>query len=400
MKRTAVWTIGLVAIATFINYVDRGLLGTAGPLLKHDLLLTNFGFGVVTSAFFWTYTPGQLLSAWVTERLGPHRTLALGFALWSLATALTGVAQTLWMLIALRLLLGLGESAAAPSGARLVVDAVPAARFGLTSGVIGAGIAMGPSFGTLTGGLLMVHYGWRVMFLVFGLVALLWLLPWQVLSRNDRNGQASAAQPVPPPYPILLRQRRLWGAVMGHLMANYALYFLLAWLPLYLVKDRGLSLTEMAGLGGAVYGIYGVSAIATGWIADFAIARGIPLNRVRKTVIGLGHCGLALCLLGTVMSGRVGGIAFLLVSGLFCGLVASSLAAITQTMAGPRAAARWTGVQNMLANLAGIGSPIVTGALVDSTGSFTVAFAVAGLAALIGAIGWLFVIDRVEEVRW
>jgi MFS family permease len=121
---------------------------------------------------------------------------------------------------------------------------------------------------------------------------------------------------------------------------------------------------------------------------------------VRKTAISLGHAGLAFCLLGAARNGPAAAVMFLVVAGLFCGLIASSLAAITQTLAGPRAAAKWTGLQNMLANIAGIVSPIITGLIVDQTGSFTAAFGVAAGVALAGVFGWTVVIRRVEPVQW
>ncbi len=397
---TARWLVGLVTLATFINYVDRGTLATAAPLIKDELHLSNIQFGVVTSAFFWAYTPGQLLSSWLTERLNPYRALALGFTVWSAATALTGLANGFVALVLLRILLGLGESTAAPSGAKLVVDRVPASSFGIVSGIIGAGIAFGPSFGTLAGGQLMAHYGWRAMFAVFGVAALLWLWPWLAFSRASAALPRETEPVAAPSYIAILSQRSLWGGVFGHLTANYALYFLLSWLPLYLVKQRGFSIVEMAEVGSVVYAIYGVSSIGWGWLADRWIVAGTSLNTVRKTVICTGHFGLAFCLVGAALSGVPGSVIFLMVSGLFCGMIASSLAAITQTLAGPPAAAKWTGLQNMLANIAGIVAPIVTGFVVDSTGSFNIAFFVAAAVAIVGAAGWTLVIRRVEAVQW
>jgi MFS family permease len=312
---------------------------------------------------------------------------------------MTGLAGGFASLIALRILLGLGESTAAPSGAKLIVDNLPPARFGIVSGIIGAGIAFGPSFGTLTGGLLMARFGWRAMFLVFGVAALLWLVPWLRLARVVTPA-AHEVELVPPRFIEILSQRSLWGGTFGHITANYAFYFLLAWLPLYLVRERGFSLTEMAMIGAMVYGIYGLSAIGWGWIADRTIAQGRSLNAVRKTVIGTGHFGLAACLLGTAVSTATGAVAFLMIAGLFCGMIASTLAAITQTLAGTRAAARWTGLQNMLANIAGIAGPIITGIVVDKTGSFYVAFVLASVIAIVGAAGWLVIIRRVEPVAW
>jgi MFS family permease len=392
--------VGLLTVAVFINYIDRGTLATAAPLLKRDLNLSNTQFGLVTSAFFWAYTPGQLLASWVTERFSAYRALAAGFAIWSVATALTGLASGFASLIAVRVLLGIGEASASPSGAKLVVDHLAPTQFGLASGVVGAGLAFGPSVGTLLGGLLMAQYGWRAMFAVFGVVALIWLWPWFVATRGARLAPQQISHGPVPSYAELLSQRALWGAVFGQLASNYALYFMLGWLPLYLVNAQGFSVGEMAGIGAAVYAIYGVSGIVFGWLADYWIARGGSLTVVRKSIVVAGHIGLGLCLLGAALSGRDAAVLCLLVSGVFCDCIVSSMPAITQTLAGPPAAAKWTAFQNMMANIAGIVAPIATGVVVDETGAFLVAFLLASGSAFIGIIGWLFIVQRVEPVTW
>src|SRR5471032_3266773 len=110
----------LLAVALFINYVDRGNLATAAPLLKNELGLSNTQIGMLLSAFFWTYAPLQLLAGWMTERLDVHKVLPAGLALWSVATLLTGMAGSFLVLIALRLLLGMGESVVYPCHSKLL----------------------------------------------------------------------------------------------------------------------------------------------------------------------------------------------------------------------------------------------------------------------------------------
>ena len=170
--------VALLAAAIFINYIDRGNLATAAPLIKDEFRLSNFQFGVMTSAFFWIYTPSQLLAAWLTDRLNPCRALALGFAVWSAATALTGFAGGFATLLALRLVLGLGESAAFPCMSKLLARHVAPSSLGIANGFVNAGLWLGPAAGTLLGGLLIVQFGWRAMFEIFGVAALLWLWPW------------------------------------------------------------------------------------------------------------------------------------------------------------------------------------------------------------------------------
>jgi MFS family permease len=122
--------VPLLALSVFINYVDRGNLATAAPLMRSELGLSAAQVGVLISAFFWTYTPGQIVAGWLAHRLNAYRTLALGLAIWSLATAATGLAGSFSILIILRLVLGVGESAAFPCSSRLLAQHLPAGRLG------------------------------------------------------------------------------------------------------------------------------------------------------------------------------------------------------------------------------------------------------------------------------
>ena len=390
----------LLATAVFINYVDRGNLATAAPLMKDELGLNNTQFGLLLSAFFWTYTPGQVLSGWLAERINAYRVLTLGLIVWALATAATGLASTFAVLLGLRLVLGVGESAAFPCSSKLLAEFLPSHKLGAANGMIGAGLALGPAFGTLVGGLLMAQVGWRAVFLVFGLASLLWLWPWLRATR-DHSKQADGAVTVPAPgFGEILSKRALWGAALGHFSANYSFYFVISWLPLYLVKARGFSVGQMAELGAVIYVIYAASSLATGWLCDRWMQAGASANRVRKTFIVAGHGGVGLCMAGCALGGPQLSIASLLVAGVFFGFNTPNIFAIGQTLAGPRAAGKWVGVQNCVGNVAGIIAPIITGLVLDRTGQFLWPFAIAGLFGVTGMISWGLIIPRIAPVSW
>jgi MFS family permease len=387
----------LVAAAIFINYIDRGNLATAAPLIKTALHLSNLQIGLLTSAFFAAYVPAQIGAGWAVDRLGGFLALALGFALWSLATALTGLAGGFAALIGLRVLLGLGEAVAFPGMSKLFAESVPAAEQGLANSIAQAGLSLGPAVGVLAGGALMAALGWRPMFVIFGAAALLWLIPWSFYGRSVRRS-APRQQLSPPPYREILSQRALWGATLGHFSGLIGLYFVLSWMPLWLVAQRGFSLIEMSRLLAAVYVVAAIASMLSGWLCDRLIAAGYSLNRVRKGMSVIAHVGGAVGL-----AGCAAGNARIVVLSLFfsaTSLLMTALWPITQTLAGPRAAGRWVGIQNCLANIAGIIGPAVTGWIVDKTGSFNAAFILAALVVIAGAFAWGLVIERVEPVTW
>ena len=390
----------LLALAIFINYVDRGNLATAAPLMKDELHLSASQIGLLLSVFFWTYVPGQILAGWLAEKINPYRTYALGLALWSVSTALTGLASGFSMLIALRLLLGVGESVAFPCSSKLIAQHLPQHRLGVANGMIALGLSLGPAFGTFAGGLLMAQLSWRPVFLLFGLGSLLWLWPWLSMTRHLSKADDAPKVDAAPPFRAILARREAWGAGLGHFCNNYAFYFVISWLPLYLVKTRGFTVSQMAELGGLIYLVYAASSIVTGWLTDRWLAAGGSVTLVRKATIISGHLLAATAMLGCMIGSTPVAIASLFLAGVAFGFNSPVLYSIGQTLAGPRGGGTWIAFQNCLGNVAGIVAPIVTGAVVDRTGEFTWAFAVAGLVSVLGAASWAVMIRKVAPIAW
>ena len=390
----------LLALAMFINYIDRGNLATAAPLIKGELGLDNTHYGILVSAFFWVYTPAQLFGAWLAARLDPYRALACGLALWSLATVLSGLANGFVVLLGLRVLLGIGESVGFPATSKMLAANVPPAQLGRANGILNSGIYFGPAVGTFIGGIVLTLLGWRLLFVVFGGLSLLWIVPWWRATRRLSSAARSASAVDEPSFGEMLGKRELWGAAIGHATTNYPFYLLLSWLPLYLVKTHGFSLEAMGRLTGVVYALTGAACLASSWLADRRIARGAPMTRVRLGMVVFSHALAAACMLACAFGGIEVTIVALLVYSLSPGLGGFNLYAIAQTLAGPRAAGRWMGLQNAIGNIPGIVSPIVTGWLIDWTGGYSAAFLVAAFLPLAGIAGWLWLVRRVEPVTW
>ena len=391
----------LLALAVFINYVDRGNLATAGPVMKDQLGLSATELGLLLSMFYWTYTPGQILAGWLGERINAYRALALGLGLWALATVLTGFATGFAMLIGLRLLLGLGESAIFPCSSKLLGQHLPPDRNSHANALIGVGLALGPAFGTYFGGLLLGPLGWRGLFIAFGLASLLWLVPW-LLATRQLSAQADAEPPADgvPGFLEILSRRAAWGACLGHFCNNYAFYFVVSWLPTYLVKAQGFSTARMAEAGGMVYLIYAASSLVTGWASDRWLKAGASPNQVRKTFSVASHLVAAAALLVCAVGDSTTALIALDVAAVAFGFNVATIYATGQTLAGPKTAGKWIAVQNCAGNVAGPIAPLVTGVIVDRTGGFTLAFVVAGAITLAGVVAWGVVIRKIEPLAW
>jgi MFS transporter, ACS family, D-galactonate transporter len=389
----------LMVISVAINYIDRGSLSTAAPLLSEELKLSPAQLGMLFSAFFWSYALLQIFSGWLADRYNVIWVMAIGFFIWSVATAATGIAQSVGILFLLRLLLGIGESAAYPCYSKIIVSNYPEQQRGLANALIDAGTKAGPAFGTLIGGILMVRFGWRPIFIVLGLGSLLWLPAWfRWTPRGSITGESFEG--TGPGFKEILSQKKIWAASAGHFCGNYFWYFLLTWMPYYLVRERGFSMDNMAITGSLAYCVTALSTTITGWLADRAIAAGHTPTRIRKgcTITGLAFSSVVLGVV--IIQGSAASMAILMFACLSYGIFTSSHWAITQTIAGPSAAGKWSGLQNSIANMAGVVAPAITGFVVNKTGQFFWAFAVSAGVVLIGASAYAFWLGPVEPHKW
>lgn len=390
-----------LGISVFINYIDRGNLALAAPLLQDELRLSPSQLGILLSSFFWTYAGFQIISGWLVDRCDVNWVLVAGFFLWSGATAATGVARGFAALLVLRLILGAGESVAFPSYSKILAKHCPESVRGTANAFISSGIAAGPAVGIFFGARIAGRYGWRPFFIGLGGLSLLWILPWLICMPTG-PGLSVRGKVRAPSLLNILAQRSAWGTFGGLFAYNYFSYFLLTWLPFYLVHERNFSMRGMGNVGGVAYGILALSALVSGAVSDVWISRGGSLTRVRKTFTALG-LGLAsvFCLAVEVFAfdARLATLLLFLMCAA-AGLCTSNLWAITQTLAGPEAAGKWTGVQNFAGNFAGVICPALTGFVVQHTGHFFWAFVVTATVLMAGCLSWAFVVGRVTPIDW
>jgi MFS family permease len=387
-----------------ISFFDRGNLSVAAPVIGPELGIKPTEFGWLFSAFFFTYAFCQIGVGWLCDRIDVKWVYAGGFLLWSIATlgtaAMTGFAGFLTM----RLLLGAGESVTYPATARLLAAVIPEHRRGLANSLIDAfGARIGPAIGISCGAWLLADCGWRPLFLIVGTAGLIWLVPW--LAFAPRLGQATNSTGGTGPssaavigWRELFRRRAFWGTCGGLMGANYAWYFVLTWLPSYLVNERHFSLKSMGVIGAYPFLIMVLPSLGGGILADRLIARGASPVGTRQRFLVTGLILTSVLLPLTVVSDLHWALAALFTSCFTLGVYASNLHALTQALAGPAAAGRWTGLQNACGNIPGFVAPVVTGWIVASTGRFFAAFIAAGVACLIGAICFGLLVTEESEI--
>lgn len=389
----------LLAISLLINYVDRGNLSVAAPLLKGELGLSASQLGILFAAFFTTYTGMQFVVGWLVDRFDVSRILAAGFLLWSLATAATGLVRGFALLFSMRLILGIGESVALPASSKILARHLPEHHRGFASGVVMSALRFGNAVGTFGAGFLMAKFGWRPVFIAIGLLSLLWLPAWTKWKPRGAGLVTHSIVPTPG-FAEIFSQRSFWGASVGQFCCNYLFYFMVTWLPAYLVLVRHLSMTAMAKVAGLYYAVDAASAIATGVLQDFWIRNGHAPTLVRKSGMVIGFSIAAIAMPGCALVGAHSFIPWLMVAGIGCGMTSPGILTFCQRLAGPLAVGRWYGAQNGFSNFAGIVCPALTGFIVDRTGNFLWPFAITSLLCVVGGLAWVFMVGRVEQINW
>lgn len=411
----------LLALSIFINYIDRGNLAIAAPHIKDELGLSYSHLGILFSSFFWTYAVFQIASGWLVDRFPVNWVLALGILVWSAATFGTGLVGGFRLLLAMRLVLGIGESVAYPSYSKIISRRYSEVQRGRANSIICAGQASGPAVGTLLGGLLIAHVGWRLFFAVFGVASSLWLLPWLKYLRSPepatesnptlpsasanveltRSFEAPSSEPAASATILqILRQRSAWGTFAGLFAYNYVWYFFITWLPIYLERERQFSVQGMSVVTSLAFVVLAISALVSGWLSDKWIAAGATPTRVRKAFTGAGPLIASSVVFVGIVASHSLAVAILILVCIGLGMCTSNLWAVTQTLAGPATSGKWTGLQNFTGNLAGWIAPTLIGQIVQRSGNYFWVFVITGGVTLLGAAAWVFVVGPIKPVAW
>jgi MFS transporter, ACS family, D-galactonate transporter len=390
------WTIAnLLFVAGFINYLDRAIISVALPVIAIDLQLGPAAKGFLLSAFFWSYALMQLPMGWFSDRVNLKWFYAAAFAVWSTACGLTGFAGSLAALMAMRVLLGIGESIYLPGGMKIVSLLFDSKDRGLASGLVNCGTRAGLALGAPFIAWLVVSLGWKHSFFAIGFTSLLWLIPWLLVYPSHVHSAPSAA-----PQSARMRlgrlDRNLLGLCLGHLGFSYYWYLLVTWLPDYLVESRHLSLQQAGAFAVIPYSVFAISEPLGGWIADLMIRRGWNEVRARKSLITFGFL-TSLALL--FVKGTRNDLAAVCLIGAasLVGLATGNILALLQRVGPPDEVGLWTGILNFAGNLSGIVAPIATGLLIARTGSYYPGFAVAVTLLIAGLPAYWWIVRDKQE---
>jgi MFS transporter, ACS family, D-galactonate transporter len=397
---------GLVALLmsgmTFC-YAQRGTLSVAAPFMIRDLAINTETMGLMLSAFSWCYCFMQVPSGWIVDRFGVRRAYACGFALWSIACALTGAFRDIAAIMFFRITMGVGQSVAFPASARTVANWFVDTQRGLVNSSYLVGVRLGQALVNAAGVGLIALYGWRMFFVVSGLAPLLWIVPWMmVLRRWETRGSRGAAPTVSNRFTFassfgLLQHPTVLGTFLGFFAYDYVWFVFVYWLPGYLRLERHFTPAQMAFHASVPFLVMSIVIVLSGVATDRLIAAGFRELRVRKTFIAIGFA-IALAIVPAGLVHDNGTSVWLLLTSLCgLGLAAPNTWSITQACCTNRLVGTVSGIQNFGGNVAGIIAPWLTGAIAYRSGSFAAAFVLCGFILVAGALAyWLLMNEKVS----
>ena len=391
--------IALLLIATTINYIDRVNLSYAAPTLMKEFGIGPAGMGIVLSAFLWTYFLLQVPMGLALDKFGVRFVYGGAALLWGVATMLTATATGVVSLTAWRTLLGVGEAPLAPAGTKVIGFWAADHERGFASAMTVAGVPLGVFIGSPFIGWLLADFGWQTVFVGTGLIAVLWALGWiayyrqpdQHKSADDaeraylRQNSKREALPTHATWGELLTNRNILGLSIGHAALLFNLYFLLTWLPTYLIEQHHLTALR-TGLFGSIPWFFGlVGALVGGRMSDLLVRRGWPIMRARKAFLGLGMI-LGMASLMSLFTVTLTATVACLSVALFGLLITNSVVwAANAEIAPTQQGAQVSAIQNCVGNAAGLVAPIMVGVLLQLTGSWMAPLTAAAVIALAGA---------------
>jgi MFS transporter, ACS family, hexuronate transporter len=402
-KRVRWFMVFLLFLAGMINYLDRAALSVAAPLLTKDLGLDPAELGIVFSSFFFGYAIFCFVGGWAADRFGPKRVFIVSMTVWSVFCGLTAAAYSIATLLIVRVIFGMGEGPFSSTINKMVSQWFPRREQASAVGLANAGTPLGGAIAGPIVGFIAVALGWRAAFIMIALVSLAWVVWWAIAGadRPDEHPRVAAAErqeiaadqqslasSTALPLSHYLRRPAVLATAFAFFGYAYILYFFLSWFPSYLTTAQHLSVKDM-GIVSAIPWLLGFAGLAGGgFVCDYVFRLTGNALFSRKLVLVTSLLIAAICVaLAGIVSSVGAAVALMAISVFFMYLTGSTYWAIILDTVERTRIGGVSGFVHFIANCAGILAPMVTGFLVQWTGVFTSAFALAGAIAVLGAAG-------------
>jgi MFS family permease len=389
----------VLGLAVSIGYVDRVVISMAAPIISKEYGFGPEIMGALLSAFSWAYFFALLPSGWLIDRYGPKLVLTVGYLVWSVACAATGLSTSIAMLFLCRVALGVGEAPLYPCGVALTQAGFSERNRGLASAIYSEGAKIGPAIGAPLAATLLATFGWREMFALIGLGFLFWLPLWHFLVPPLKVQRSNGAnKPTAPHWKATFLHRDVLGMMLGSFGYLYVLWFYLSWLPSYLMQERGLAVVQAGIYTALPFLIQVFTSLAGGYVADRMIEAGHSATLVRKSSIGIGLL-LGTAIVPAAFAETVGtAVALFCVSLAGIGILVPNALAVPARLAAEGRGAIVGSLSLSAGFLGGAMAPLLTGFILKNA-TYSAAFLLAGGMLLVSAAGYLIILRKIEPLR-
>ena len=401
----------LLMVSGVVNYMDRGTLAVANPMIRTELGLSLGQMGLLLSAFLWIYAVCQLPIGGLVDRIGPRRLLGVGLVVWSLAQMAGGLASSFGFFIVARAVLGIGEAPQFPSAARVVSNWFPLRSRGTPTGIYNAASPLGSALAPLCLSFVVVSFNWRWAFIATGMLGLVVAIVWFVLYRDPDKSQMTeterryldedshSAGEAPPKLTFaewrgLFSYGTTWGMLIGFFGSVYLNWVYLTWLPGYLTIERHMSLIH-TGFAASVPFLCGiVGALVAGWFSDL-ITRGSrsPVASRRNAVVVSMLGMMVFTIPAALVESNAIAVACISVVVFLGNAAAASSWALATAAAPPSRIASLAAIQNFGGFLGGALAPIATGFIAQASSFVPALLTAAGIAGA-GAMAYLLLVRK------
>ena len=391
------WIIGLVFLATLINFMDRLTISVLAPVITTQLGLSNIEFASITTSFLVAYTVSQGVSGKLYDRIGTKRGFTLSILVWSLAACAHAFARGLISLISLRFLLGIGEAGNWPGAAKVIAEWFPVRERAFAMGIFNSGVAIGNIVAPPLIVFLQIRFGWQTAFLVTGGLGFVWLVLWlkfyetperhASLSHEEyahiKQGRETDTDSARFSWRRLLKYRQVWAIVLARFVTDPVWWLYITWLPLYLNRVRGFSLKQIGMFAWLPFVAADAGSLLGGWISGYLITRGRTTDKARKVVILIGALFMLAGIPAAVAESAMAALAFIaLVTFGFQSWI-NNVQTIPSDLFPQQAVASVAGLGGVGAGAGAILFTLTTGWVVDHF-SYTPILVVAGLLPVLG----------------
>lgn len=412
--------LALIFITVVINYMDRSNISVAAFAISEELGLSTVQMGLVFSSFAWTYSALQIPGGILVDRIRPKILYPFLLIGWSCATLVQGFISSLAALIGCRATIGVFEAPSYPCNNKIVTNWFPEKERASAIAVYTSGQFIGLAFLTPALILIQSYMGWRGLFIISGIIGIVWALIWYLSYRDPQmhptaneaelnyivegggliDKELNQEEKVPFNWKELKQAfiyPKLWGVYLGQFCLGSLFIFFLTWFPTYLVKYRGLDFIKSGFLASVPFLAAFVGVLLSGFTSDYLVRKKYSKEIARKGPILIGML-LSTFIIGANYTDST----FLIICCLSIAFFGNGLASIAwvfiSLLAPKHLIGLVGGVFNFIGGLSAVITPIVIGYLVQD-GNFEPALLYIGGLAFIGFCSYLFLIGKVERIE-